>query len=584
MKRIILSECGILPNKNITLALYKLFCEHKEDTIFVFQKGDYYFSPFEEMKFEYRLSNSAELPKRILGIYMKGMRNCVIEGNDARFWFEGHMQPLTLDKCQNIIAKDFTINWKKPMVAEGLVCAVSDEFADVYISSGKFPYRMNKGQIEFDIGANEWYPMGKHNVIVYEPHYRTVRRATGDYYISEVVPLAEDNTFRFRFSAATDICAGDLLVLRHNERYHAGIFTEKCKDVLFEDIIFHSCGGLGCLSQFCENMTYRKVHFIPDRSRGRVITSGRDDGMHITCNKGTITITECTFLGLMDDPINVHGCSVVVDECVDSHTLRCHYGHEEANNFLYWAEKNDEIAFIDRKTMHRLGVAKVDQYKLENKTTFLLSFSETIPDDIFELAKIDGKLALENLTNTAELVCTKNRFGSCRARGILASTPQKVLIEDNYFESSGAAILIPGDAKYWFESGECNDVTIKHNVFTSACLTSYYQFCEGIISICPMIPEPKLDKPFHKNIVIADNTFDVAETPILYAFSCANLKFTNNKIFKSHSADKWHNSNWRIKLSYCADVAIENNSWIGNFLSPLIIEETSENVINKDFI
>lgn len=35
---------------------------------------------------------------------------------------------------------------------------------------------------------------------------------------------------------------------------------------------------------------------------------------------------------------------------------------------------------------------------------------------------------------------------SCRARGILVSTPGKVLIERNYFESSGSAILIAGDA------------------------------------------------------------------------------------------------------------------------------------------
>jgi hypothetical protein len=33
------------------------------------------------------------------------------------------------------------------------------------------------------------------------------------------------------------------------------------------------------------------------------------------------------------------------------------------------------------------------------------------------------------------------------------STPGEVLIEKNTFESSGSAILIPGDANGWYESG-----------------------------------------------------------------------------------------------------------------------------------
>lgn len=575
MKRLILSEQGILPDSNITEALYTLFCEYPADTVFVFEEGDYYFSPEESMQYDYSLSNTTYLPKRTLGVYMKNMSSCVLEGNGARFWFAGQMQPLTLDCCEDISVKDITINWKKPLVAEGKIVTVTSEYADVYISDEFFPHRFSNEWLEFDTGAGEWYELCNNSMIVYEPHFRTVRRNTGDNFIvKHISETDQKDVYRFLLSHPTNAEIGDILVLRHNERYHAGIFTEKCKDVLFENIVVHSCGGLGCLSQFCENITYKRVHFIPDTTLGRTVTNGRDDGMHITCNKGKVTITECTFLGLMDDPINVHGCCVTGDEVIDSKTLRCRYRHDQAMGFKYWAESGDVIAFIDRESMSNVGLAKAVSYRLESLDTFILKFSEELPEHILKLVKTQDAIALDNLTNTAEFVCTKNRFGSCRARGLLISTPKSVIVKENYFESSGSAILVPGDANNWFESGECNDVTIRNNIFANACLSSNYQFCEGVISICPTIPKPEQDKPFHKNIVICNNIFDNADTPVLYAFSCKTLNFSDNIIFKSNSAEKWHSTDARIKLSYCIDVRLSNNKWVGKF--------DTETILNTD--
>ena len=54
--------------------------------------------------------------------------------------------------------------------------------------------------------------------------------------------------------------------------------------------------------------------------------------------------------------------------------------------------------------------------------------------------------ALENLTWSPDVEIKNTFFGSCRARGLLVTTPGKVVIENNIFESSGSAILIAGDA------------------------------------------------------------------------------------------------------------------------------------------
>lgn len=580
MQRVVLSDHGVLPGSDVTGALCALFREFPRDTEFVFEQGEYYFSPHEEMKVDYRLSNSDVLPLRTLGLWMQGMENCVLTGNGARLLFAGQMQPVTVDGCRNIRMEDFVIDWEKPLVAEGVVVNFGEDFADLFIDPTAFPHRFVNDWIEFDTGAGQWYPLNRQSQIQFDGVNRCVTRDSGDNFGPQRMEALGDAVYRIYSWHPVKTNLGNVFVLRHNARQHAGIFTEKCEDITFRNITVHSCGGLGCLAQFCRNLTYDGVNFLPNRAAGRLVANGRDDGMHITCCSGEIVITRCSFVGLMDDPINVHGCCVTSDEAVDSRTLRCRYRHEQACGFRYWAEEGEEIAFIQRDNMSRIGTAAVKAYVLEDLQTFRLEFAEDLPEEILALARAGDLLALDNLSHTAAFTCTENRFGSCRARGILVSTPRPVKICRNYFASSGSAILVAGDSNYWFESGECRDVEIADNVFTDVCLSSMYQFCDGVISICPVVPKPDVAKPFHKNIRITGNVFDTPDTPVLYAYSCGGLIFTGNRIFHSPGADRWHPGSWRIRLQHCRDSVLRDNLWVGNFApDEAIREEHCENVI-----
>jgi hypothetical protein len=152
-----------------------------------------------------------------------------------------------------------------------------------------------------------------------------------------------------------------------------------------------------------------------------------------------------------------------------------------------------------------------------------------------------------------------------------------VRICDNYFESSGSAILVAGDSNGWFESGACYDVEISRNVFTDACLGSGYQFCHGVISICPVVPYPEINKPYHKNIRITDNVFDTVGVPVLYAFSCENLVFSENRVFKSPSST---GKGWgKLELEYCNNAYVAKNRWIGCFESIECYQTNCKNVV-----
>jgi len=560
MKSVILRDHGILPGEDCTLKLLSLFEKHPVDTVFVFEKGDYYFTP--AIRADYRLSNTDVLPERKLGLLLKDMHNILLDGNGATLYYAGQMQAVTMDHCSDVTMRGFTIDWKKPLVAEGTVKACCKDYVDLNVDPVLFPHRVRDHRLEFDIGNREWAPMNPWSHIQFDQNTHTVRRDSGDKFVPERMEELGDHTYRF-FCKDIDTAIGNIFVLRHNERAHAGIFTEKCRNMTFEDITVYSCGGLGCLAQFCDTITYRRIYFLPNKAVGRQIASGRDDGMHITCCSGMITVTECSFLGLMDDPINVHSCCVTGVEWVNAQTLRCRYMHPQACGFHYWAEEGDHIQFVERTHMNPIGSAIAASYQLETPETFLLAFASPVSE---ELTSMDpASLSPDNLSHTASFTCTKNRFGSTRARGVLISTPKPVLIAENYFESSGSAILVAGDSNYWYESGACHDVEIRDNVFTSSCLSSMYQFCDGIISICPVVPEPSVDLPYHRNIRIHHNVFDSPDTPVLYAYSADSLSFTENRIFHSPSAEAWHPGKAAMKLSYCRNVHLARNLWVGPF-------------------
>ena len=569
MKTIILREWGILPKTDITLALYKLFIENPQDTEFVFEADEYYFSPHEEMRYDYRVSNSDPQPYRTLALWLKGMKNCVLRGCGAKFLLEGHMQVFTLDECENVTLDGFYVDWKYPLAAEGKVLSCDEVGAEIFVDPDTFPHRIADNTFEFYVGAGEWYK-STNNAIAFESEKFTVRKNTGDIYYNSVTPLG-NSVYRLEFKEPKKLVAGDLLNIRHNVRIHAGVFCERCRDITVKNTTFYSCGGLGCLAQFCHNLTYQSVDFLPNNQCGRFVSSGRDDGMHITNVSGHVVIKDCKFHALMDDPINVHSCCVILSEVIDNKTVLCTYGHRQACGFHYWAKQGDDIVFIKRGNMSGACHVKANEYKLQTDKTFILTFEEEIPDEILDAINSGEEFALDNLTNTASFECTGNYFGSCRARGLLISTPKKVLIKGNYFESSGSAILVAGDSNGWFESGECHDVEITENTFGKECMSSMYQFCNGVISICPVVPKPETEQPYHKNIKIHKNKFTVSDQTVIYAYSCKNLEFYDNEIVRDNTdcavAD--------VILSYCVDANIKGEILVDGKQTPLKIEASN---------
>jgi len=183
----------------------------------------------------------------------------------------------------------------------------------------------------------------------------------------------------------------------------------------------------------------------------------------------------------------------------------------------------------------------------------VVEFNDVLP------AALEVGDALENLSWSPSVSIRECKFNSCRARGLLVSTPGKVVIDKNEFESSGSAILIAGDANGWYESGAVSDITISNNIFKDGCMSSMYQFCEGIISIYPIIPSVDSLKPYHRNITIDQNTFMAFDYPVLYALSVDGIRFNRNQIIRSHKFEPFHARKHCLTFEACLNVEVKGN-------------------------
>jgi hypothetical protein len=223
--------------------------------------------------------------------------------------------------------------------------------------------------------------------------------------------------------------------------------------------------------------------------------------------------------------------------------------------------------------MKTFAFAEVEQFEALNHREFVLTFTDALPKEL------EVEDALENLTWAPDVNVKNSHFKSCRARGLLVSTPGKVVIENNIFESSGSAILIAGDANNWFESGAVKDVTISNNTFTDLCNTSPYQFCEGIISIYPEIPELTKNTPcFHRNIRITGNQFNPFDYPVLFARSVDGITFSNNTLTRSHRFEAYHHRRFTFTFEGCKNIIINGNNYVGEILGKnLLLNKTDRN-------
>lgn len=545
---------GAAPNskQNVMPALKQAlqYSQNKSEVVISFPKGRYDFWPTQ-------LAVDADS----VGFRLFKHQGVIIEGNGSEFIFHGRMEIANVDSCSNIIFRNFTVDWERPMMSQAEIIGQTDSYLDVKIDRDLYPYVIRNGRILF-LGegwnapviqyVNNMYDKEKHEIV-----YNTWDGPMGDIFQQKAEELP-NGIVRFHGKTTGNGQKGDIVSLYHDYRSLnlMGFHICNSKDIVLKDLQIYHCLSHGVLCERTENLTMDHASMMTNETKGRVFSIMADASHFVNC-KGLVKIVGCAHSGQGDDFINVHGRNIVIDQLLDEKSVAVNLDGR-------YVTAGDEVWLISRETAQRGEVRVVELVTPVNEGDVLkgyhLTFTQALPK-----ALVAGDI-VENKTWTAGLelrdcqILKKNR-----ARGILVTTPQDVVIENNYFRTAGTAILIEGDTDFWFESGANRNVQIRHNVFedclTSACKTGdRWEWGEAVITITPSHrPKDVYSEPYHQNIDIHDNVFKVFDVPLIHARSVRNLLFNNNEVIKTSTYKPYLWQRFSFLLDGCRHVEIKNN-------------------------
>lgn len=557
---ILITEFGYVPGsrQNVIPVINKVLkqCADKESVTIHFPHGRYDF--WQDL--------STETGRFSIGFSMTNLKNIVIDGNNSDFIFHGNMQIANISKCENITLKNFTVDWDFPFIYEGKYLNSTDEYIELEFDKEQYRYIIEEER--FYLTGEGWKatPTGYFNLFDRDTKEILYKAHDGNNSKLIIGKAEELSPGIVRFYGEPDIKPpnGTYTAFMAGRYMTTGINIVGSKDVLLKDLTIHHALSHAIVGSRSENITMDNANITINEKKGRVTSIIADNSHFLNC-RGLIKIINCAHTGAHDDFINVHGTYSKIDSIIGNNTVIT----SRLNG-----ESGDEIWFVNPIYCQRSETCTIRLIEHLGNRMAKIIFESPLPEGI------KAGDYMENKTWTPELEISNCRIlKQHRARGILVTTPKKVIIEDNYFRTAGTAILIEGDMDYWFESGANRDVTIRNNVFdnclTSGCITgNRWEWGEAIITVTPSHrPQDDKTEPYHQNIRIENNIFKTFDIPLVHARSVKGLFFNNNEIMRTYAFEPYLWQKSSFLFDGCRDVIIKENKIHNEYVTRTIIAE-----------
>lgn len=477
------------------------------------EPGVYDFWPENATNREIFVSNTSdeeECPSKVkhLGLLIEDIHNLTIEGNGANLIFHGKQTMIAVIHSSGIKFCNLEIDCLRPGNSEMTVERVDSGFVWLRLPQSSWYEITPAGTLEM-VGEGwkteypvcvEFDPSSEH--LSGSPLWNMIRAGKSEEIEPGLVKVATPEYASFKL--------GNTITVRDRIRDEVGVLNLESNDLVYENIGVHTLHAIGVISQFCRNVTFRNDRFEPKEGSGRILVSSADF-LHFSGCAGKVTVSGCRFSGAQDDPINVHGTYLVVEEVISPKQLRVKFHHHQTYGMqAFWP--GDTISFVNRNSLRTVAYSCVDTLNRLSEREVLLTLKDTVPSCIKAC-----EYAVENLTWTPEVEITGNYFTRTHTRGTLLSTPRKAVIRDNtYYKIGMSGILISGDAMDWFESGAVKDVTIQDNHFIDCAYND-----GAAIYIDPTNEDTSL--PVHGTIRIVGNAFEPDGRVLMRLNSVENL-------------------------------------------------------------
>lgn len=539
-----------------------------------FPKGEYHIYKDYAQKREYHTSNtnSIQSPEKTIGILIEDQEDITLDGNDSLFLMHGNMMALAVVNSKNVTLEDFSWDFAVPTVSEMTITDMGTEdgkpYTDFYIPEC-CPYQIQGKTLLWTseespyTGEYYWTETGIHNaysIVATHPDEEMTRA-----YFTYDSPFSGVSSIRSLGGVeGTDGVGGTEIRITYSQtrpsmqkkgmilefassayRETAGAFTWESENVTARKVNVHFMHGFGWLVQMSKDVYYYDCNLTPREGSGHVTVSYAD-GIHASGAAGDLVIENCNFSNTHDDPINLHGTFTRVEQRIDDHTLQLKYIHTQQGGFPQF-HVGDQVAFFTRDTLESTDnetlytVSEVVSNPGEdgnNLRTMVIRFEEELPSNLSDKLGSEPKYVAENVTYAPKVTIRGCTFRDVPTRGILCTTRNPVLIENNTFlNMSMATIYLSNDSDEWYESGPIRDMTIRGNTFYIKSIGRTSWEYAPAVYVHPVTKGgglPDEDNPIHKNITIEDNMFYMDVDTVVKAESVENLTIRNNTVLRTN--------------------------------------------------
>ena len=541
-----LAEYISASDTDATLAVRKAlsYCKTTNAKKLVIPKGRYDFWPNQAAERYMFTSNNDEDLKRIVFL-LDGFKNFEIDGQNSEFIFHGFLSPFVIMKSKNIKIHNFSIDWFRTFHSEGAILRL-DEDGIVLSFSEQYPYKIENGVLAFYGEKKTVYPYG--GLLEFDPVKMETAYMASDIWTTSNVPAKEIAPQQIKiFVPHIKGTPGNVMVFEAGTRICPAITISDCYEIQLRDITIYHCGGMGVIAQRSSDLTLDYIQVKP--RKGRVVSITADATHFVNC-RGRIVMANCLFENQLDDATNIHGVYVQVVKKISDDKIEVALKHPQQFGFDF-IKAGDMLELVHSNSLITYAHGRVKSVKRKNKEYSIIQFSASLPKEML----LNDVVAAVN--DTPDVYIHDCIIQGNRARGLLLGSRGKILVENNFFHTAGAAILLEGDARFWFEQDGVRNLTIKGNNFKNC---NYGIWGDAVIQAKPGIDKEyrRLSK-YNQNITIENNTFEIFYHQLISAYSVENLIFRNNLIkhtnaYKTKSPDTQY-----FSLSDCFNVLIDKN-------------------------
>lgn len=612
--KILLASAFVKPaDKDIAVGLHKLFQEAKrgEYTTIKFEKGTYHIFNDHALERYMFISNHDSGMKRV-AFPVIGFDNLTIDGQGSEFIIHGLMIPIAIESSKDIVIKNMSFNYERPTHSEMKVVAVNEvnHTIDFEISK-QYPYEIRNGQLIFLKYSgfehnldNAIYWDTATNAVAYKSRNLAQLGKAEKTSLSinfdneQIIYPIDSNSPGYRYRGkeydqkAQQIKPGLvrisglkgqlpktnwILVAKGQNGYNRlapGIRLLDSENLLINDVTIHHANGMGLIAEGCSNITLDAFKVLPNIQDGRMLSTTADATHFVGC-RGKVLIQNCRFENQLDDATNIHGTYLEVTE-IKNNVVGSRVGHFQQSGFNF-GRPGDTVVVVNPETdACPLAKLTIKSVEIINPRYYEITFNENT-------GKLREGYYLENTQAYPIVEIKNNAFVNNRARGLLISTPRKVVIENNTFSNMMSAIQCPNEFTFWYESGFVKELVIRNNKFLDS--TYGNPKPSPVINIMAVSANNNF---IHQNIVIEDNTFLNYSSSILSAEHVRSLIFRNNIISYSGKYPIQASSPI-VHLTGIGNADLSNNRYDNKFKTFLATDSTFETInstknkaVNKD--